>query len=130
MVWKCTPVRSGSDLPAQAKRTVRPGSEPTRRQVELAFGNPDNVSLLWIYCLNCDRISTWTVLDPGGHRQTANVTVLLGYGQCSSVNVTRTMRYRYVIDNRHHYMSSRHTYREIGGQKDYAVFGHCVIQCP
>ena len=22
------------------------------------------------------------------------------------------------------------TYREIGGQKDYAVFGHCVIQCP
>ena len=21
------------------------------------------------------------------------------------------------------------TYREIGGQKDYAVFGHCVIQC-
>eukprot|EP00731_Ephydatia_muelleri_P006868 Em0003g1116a len=21
-------------------------------------------------------------------------------------------------------------YREIGGQKDYAVFGHCVIQCP
>ena len=22
------------------------------------------------------------------------------------------------------------SYREIGGQKDYAVFGHCVIQCP
>ena len=22
------------------------------------------------------------------------------------------------------------TYRENGGQKDYAVFGHCVIQCP
>ena len=22
------------------------------------------------------------------------------------------------------------TYREIGGQKDYAVFGHCVIQYP
>ena len=22
------------------------------------------------------------------------------------------------------------TYREIGGQKDYAVFGHCVILCP
>ena len=21
-------------------------------------------------------------------------------------------------------------YQEIGGQKDYAVFGHCVIQCP
>ena len=21
------------------------------------------------------------------------------------------------------------SYREIGGQKDYAVFGHCVIQC-
>ena len=23
-----------------------------------------------------------------------------------------------------------HIYREIGGQKDYAVFGHCVIRCP
>ena len=22
------------------------------------------------------------------------------------------------------------SYREIGGQKEYAVFGHCVIQCP
>ena len=29
----------------------------------------------------------------------------------------------------HWYLLLR-SYREIGGQKDYAVFGHCVIQCP
>ena len=27
-------------------------------------------------------------------------------------------------------MSGNPSYREIGDQKDYAVFGHCVIQCP
>ena len=49
-------------------------------------------ALLWLLpcAINCDRISTGTVLDPGGHRQTANVTVLLRYGQRSSVNVTGT----------------------------------------
>ena len=39
--------------------------------------------------------ATGTVLDPGGHRQTAIVTVLLRYGQCSSVHVTGTIRYGY-----------------------------------
>ena len=48
---------------------------------------------LLLCAVNCDRVSTGTVLNPGGLRQTANVTVLLRYGQCSSVNVTGTIRY-------------------------------------
>ena len=51
--------------------------------------------IIWLLlcAINCDRVSTGTVLNPGGSRQTANVTVLLRYGQCSSVNVTGTIRY-------------------------------------
>ena len=35
-----------------------------------------------------------------------------------------------VVEAASHFSSINAAYREIGGQKDYAVFGHCVIQCP
>ena len=36
-----------------------------------------------------------------------------------------------VVARKEPHLQFRYTaYREIGGQKDYAVFGHCVIPCP
>ena len=77
-----------------------------------------------------DKFKSFDELQAKVHRYEELEFVKLWIRDSRAVTAAKKRVTRYLCSQIKYYEIAYASYREIGGQKDYAVFGHCVIQCP